>query len=223
MNKPKKLVLFDIDHTIFDTESYIEKLYIKLSLELGFSDREEFRKVADALYDNIRKRTKFLPPDFFLNQLLKSTRTPTTIKKLNKLFWNKEIFEASIYEDVHSTIKYLVSNNYIIGIFSTGDYDHQKIKVESLKEHLTDDHIYISEDKFKIIKKTLPTYENYKTYILDDLPEILHEAKIHNQKIFTILIKRQNNKREIFTPDNFKPDAVISNLDEFIDIIRANN
>lgn len=223
MQKQNRIVLFDIDHTIFDTESYIQNLYKKLSDELGYEDLEEFKKIANALYANIRSRTKFLPPDFFLEEILKKAKNPTNIKKLNTLFWNKDLFESSIYPDVDDAFGYLTKNKFAIGIFSTGDHSHQSVKIESLINHLSKEHIYISEDKFKIIKTTLPSYKDYRAYLLDDLPEILHEAKEHNKNIFTVLIKRESNKRTRPYPDNFKPDAVIGNLDEFIDIIRSQN
>lgn len=220
MTNSRKLVLFDIDHTIFDTESYIENLYKKLALELGFEDVKEFNKITSNIYQNIRKRNKYLPPSIFLDNILPHAKKKTTLERLSKVFWEKKIFKASIYPDVKTAIKFLLKNKYLIGIFSTGDLEHQSVKIESLKAHLSEKHIHISKDKLKIIKTTLPAYKSYKTYLLDDLPEVLHEAKKHNEDLFTILIKRQNNTRKYLIPKNFKPNATIIDLNQFIDILK---
>ena len=66
-------------------------------------------------------------------------------------------------------------------------------------------------------------FKNYSSYLIDDYAAILKEAKLHNKKIFTILIKRDNAFIRNPAPENFTPDATITNLSQLTDIIRTGN
>lgn len=221
MQIPKKIVLFDIDHTIFDTNKYLEKLYNNLAKELGY-EAAEFSLLGKNTYENIRKSVPYLSPDIFLENLLVHSKTSVDIKKLRSVFWKKEIYESSIYPDVKNIFDYLSKSNFLIGIFSTGDAKHQNIKIESLKKYLSENHIFISNDKIKIVKSTLLGFKDYSAFLIDDYPAILQEAQLHSDKIFTVLIKRENAFIRNPAPANFKPDATITNLSQLPDIIRTN-
>ncbi len=82
--------------------------------------------------------------------------------------------------------------------------------------------IYISPDKLKIVKDTFKLYKNYQTYLVDDYPQVLQNAKNHHKEIFTVFMKRQKNRPDLIIPDNFSPDATITNLKQLIDIIKTN-
>ncbi|HVF69720.1 MAG TPA: HAD hydrolase-like protein [Xanthomonadales bacterium] len=222
MHKTKKVVLFDIDHTIFDTNQYRKNLYTNLAKEIGH-DVNEFQNIAQKIYDEIRKVSPYLTPEPFLKNILTLAKKPTDFKKINNVFWNRELYESCVYPDVKETFSYLVDRNIQIGIFSTGDLAHQKIKIGGLKEYLTENHIYISPDKFKTIKDTFIPNTKYRTYLVDDYPQILESAKSHNKNIFTVFIKRKKHHSSLVIPENFKPDATIVDLNQLIDIIRTDN
>lgn len=222
MQKNNTVVLFDIDHTIFNTNIYRKNLFINLAKELGH-DPNEFYEIGQNVYENIRKTTPYLTPELFLKNVFKHSKKATGLKKLNSVFWNKELYDSCVYPDVKKTFSYLFTEKVQIGIFSTGDFTHQRIKIASLMEYLTENHIYISLDKFKIIKDTLKIYKKYRTYIVDDYPQILEGVKAYNENVFTVFIKRQKNHPGLVIPDNFKPDATITTLSQLIDIIEINN
>ncbi len=215
-----KLVLFDIDHTIFNATLYRNNLYANLAKEIG-SDVKKFSETATKKYEQLRKTTYFFTPDLFLKTILAQSEKATDLKKIEAVFWNKELYESCVYPDVKKVFADLVKKGIQIGIFSTGDLAHQKIKIESLKEYLSENHIYISQDKFKIIKGTLDGYKKYQIYLIDDYPQILESAKMHNKNVFTVFIKREESYRGLLIPDNFEPDATINNLDQLTDIIRT--
>ena len=224
MNQKKfnKIVLFDIDHTIFDTILYRNNLYKNLAKEFN-ADVNEFSEIAQNEYIKLRKTTYYLDPDVFLNTILTHSEKKIDHQKLKVIFWDKKLYEKSIYPDVKNVFSYLAKNNIQIGIFSTVESTHQKIKIESLNEYLTENHIYISKDKFKIIKKTFAKYKNHQVYLVDDYPQILESTKSHHKNIFTVFIKRQKAHSNLVIPENFKPDASITNLNQLIDIIETNN
>jgi FMN phosphatase YigB (HAD superfamily) len=215
-----KIVLFDIDHTIFNANLYRRNLYTNLAKGLGY-DIQEFIKSAEKNYEKMRKTTYYFTPDMLLKAILHPFGKPEHFIKAETIFWEKLLYEACIYPEVKKVFSFLSENNYIIGIFSTGDLEHQKIKIESLKEYLDENHIYISPDKFKIIKDAFRVYKKHQVYLIDDYPLILEEAKKHHKNIFTIFINRKSGYDKLIIPKNFKPDATISNLSQLIDIIRT--
>lgn len=221
IKRHNKIVLFDIDHTVFDTNLYRKNLYKNLALEMGV-DPHKFSQTAQVAYQNLRKNTYYLDPAVFLNTILNKSENSTDLKKLESIFWENALYESCIYPDVKQTFKYLNSKNITVGIFSTGDLKHQKIKIDSLKEFLSDEHIHISPDKFKTIKDTINVYKNYQTFLVDDYPQILENAKLHHKNIFTVFIKRKIPHSGLVIPKNFKPDGTIKTLHELIDIIETN-
>ncbi len=222
MIKPKKIVLFDIDHTIFNTIKYRKNLYKNLAKMAG-SDVEEFSKTAEKEYAKLRKITYYLDPDIFLKTIVAHSEKPIDLKKIQAVFWDKLLYEECIYPDVKEAFDYLNKDNIMIGIFSTGDPAHQSIKIESLKEYLSENHIHISKDKLKVIKDTFGAYENHQIYLVDDYPQILENAKLHYKNIFTIFIKRKESYPGLVIPANFKPDAIIANIGQITDIIKSDN
>ncbi len=222
MAKHNKIVLFDIDHTVFDANLYRVKLYANLAKALG-SDTHQFSKTAEYEYAKLRKKTNYFTPDTLLRTILADSKSQADFKKAEDVFWSRELYESCVYPEVKKVFSYLSTNNIPIGIFSTGDILHQKIKIESLKEYLSENHIYISPNKFKIIKTTLKIYKDYRTFLVDDYPQILEEAKSHHETIFTVFINRNEANPHMMMSNNFTPDATITNLGQLIDIIKNNN
>ncbi|HUQ84738.1 MAG TPA: HAD hydrolase-like protein [Candidatus Limnocylindrales bacterium] len=216
---PNKIILFDIDNTIFNTVLYREKLFNNLATQLDF-DSKIFSQIAKEEYALLRKKAHYLDPDSFLNSIIARSEKATNLEELQSVFWDKKLYESCVYPDVKKTFSYLIETDIQIGIFSTGHSTHQNTKIESLKEYLSDNHIYISPNKIKIIKDTFTVYLNKKTYIIDDFPDILHEVKKHHINVFTIWIKRSNTSYNSTIPKNFKPDATITDLYQLIDIIK---
>ncbi len=96
--KTNKIVLFDIDHTIFNTISYRENLYKNLAREIGV-DVDNFSKAAKIAYANLRKTTYYLDPPVFLKTILNQSKNLTNLKILESVFWDKNLYESCIYPD----------------------------------------------------------------------------------------------------------------------------
>lgn len=221
MQKPNKIVLFDIDHTLFNTEYYLENFFHIFAQHLGINDKDKFNKLVAEARIETRKKAGFFDPLTFIEFISKHAKKPVTLKGLEKIFFENKFFNESIYGDVHEALLGLSKyKNISMGIFSKGEDKHQKQKINVVAKYFHNDHIYISTDKLGIIKKTLNKYKNQQIFIIDDLPEVLEEAKKHHKNIFTVWIKR-NKDAEI--PKNFKPDITIANFNQLTDIIRSNN
>lgn len=219
MTKRKSIVLFDIDHTIFDANLYRRTLYANLAKAIG-SDVKRFSETADTEYKKFRKNTYYFTPDLFLKTILADKTKSVDLKKIKAVFWDKTLYEKCIYPDVKDAFSKLKELSIQIGIFSTGDQAHQKIKIESLKEYLSDHHVYIAPDKLKIIKGTFDGYKTSQVYLVDDYPEILINAKKHNMNIITVFITRKESYPGLIIPEDFEPDKTITKLEQLITIIK---
>ena len=118
MNQKKfnKIVLFDIDHTIFDTILYRNNLYKNLAKEFN-ADVNEFSEIAQNEYIKLRKTTYYLDPDVFLNTILTHSEKKIDHQKLKVIFWDKKLYEKSIYPDVKNVFSYLAKNNFKSAFF----------------------------------------------------------------------------------------------------------
>jgi len=222
MQKYNKIVLFDIDHTLFNTELFRKTLYKDLANGLGLTDSEQLEVINNKYYETKNIFGYFKPEDF-LKAILKISKSNINLKNLRAIFHENRSYHSFIFPDVKKTFLDLDKKNVQIGIFSTGETAYQKIKIESLKNYLKENHVHIAPNKFKAIKDTFDIYKTYQTYLVDDFPQILEGAKNHNKNIFTIFIKRKESLPSIVIPDNFKPDATITSLNQLASIIKANN
>lgn len=222
MQTKNKVVLLDIDHTIFNTELYRKKLYENLGMALGLMN-EDYFKILNDKYLETKKEFGYFKLDEFLKKIYLLSKRDTSIKMLQSIFEDKNLIDTSLFQDVKKVLMQLKSMNIQIGIFSTGELTFQTAKIEEIKKYLKRNHIYIVSDKFKIIKATLNGYNHYKTYLVDDYPQVLESAKIHNKNVFTVFMKRKESYPFRVIPKNFKPDATITNLSQLIYIIKTNN
>jgi FMN phosphatase YigB (HAD superfamily) len=221
MNKlnPNKLVLFDIDHTLFNTELYRKQLYKNLADELKLNGKDHY-EIVDTKYKEIKNKYGYFRPDEFLKSLLNISTSNTDYKTLASVFHNKDLYRGALFPEVEKVLLQLKKMSIQIGIFSTGNNSYQKIKIKEIKKYLNENHIHIVTDKFKIIKTTLDTYNEFQAYLVDDYPQILIDAKAHNNNLFTIFINRKERYPGTVIPNDFKSDATITHLSQLIGIIR---
>lgn len=216
----QKLVLFDIDYTLFDTDAYRVKLYPQLAKKLGIID-ENFFILAKKISDERKLTNKHFSPDKFLQELLLNSTTSVTIGELEQLFWNEELYSEVLDNESNNTLKELQRYGVQIGLLSTGDTKHQLAKVNTLLLYLGENHRHIFPNKLASLGDVLERYEEFQVYLVDDLPEVLAKAKSIDSKIITIL--RHVNKKFEVTPQvsNFSPDWTINEISEVIDIVAS--
>lgn len=181
----KKIILFDIDGTLFDVSKFLSLFYANLSshFQLNNLDIENLQK----LYDDTKKEAGYFIPSLFINKI--NSNFPQINKDtLEKLFWSADLFEKSMHKDV-SVIKDL-SNLATIGIFSKGDNKFQKYKLKFINCSINDKNIYIYPNKIDKINETLSYYTNCIIYLVDDRLDVLTKVKEINSDVKIILIDR---------------------------------
>jgi phosphoglycolate phosphatase-like HAD superfamily hydrolase len=218
--KKSKIVLFDIDYTLFNTDSYRDHLYKAIGKELGYPHFDSFFPLARKISRDMQKELGYYNPDVFLQRLLTIQKTPTSLENLERIFWDEQLYLENLYEDVQEVIEILTDNGTAVGIFSKGTLHHQKHKLRSLKHLFADEHIHIFENKIEELPRVLKKYSDYEIFIVDDLPEVLAAAKsVRDGMVITIQIIRE--KIHDVTPEisGFTPDMKVNTLRDVLPTI----
>ncbi len=219
--EPKSIVLFDIDYTLFDQDSYRDRFFPLLGKEIGITDKDKFLSLKKATDEKTRKIAGFFDPYVFLGELIKHAQKPTTLKRLENIFFNNDIYKTSLYEDTLSVLNQMTKKKYVVGILSTGHTKHQKKKIEQLKEYFRRTNIHIFPNKIAFLKEVLEKYKTHKEiYLVDDTLEVLNAAKAINGNLNTIWIKKTKKYEAPFSIPNFNPDYTFTNLSAILSILR---
>lgn len=221
MNK-LKIILFDIDHTLFNTELFRKIIYKKLCKKLNLNYNDFFLGLIRKSEKITINKKKYFDPDFFLKTLTYLTNSKLKLNDLKSEFWDESNFEKAIYPEVTSTLNQIKKNkNISIGIFSRGGTKFQKRKIKILKENFDEKHVHIFANKLDEIEKIINKSKGYKILIVDNLLGVLEFSKKVNKKIITVYIKRLNTLEKA-DQNIFKPDYEITNLRGLSSIINSN-
>lgn len=219
IKKSKTILLLDIDYTIFDSDIYREYVYSALAKELGYKDFDEFYPLSKVVSARVKEKVKHYNPDLLLKELLLIKKTKTDLEKLEKIFWNDEIYIKSLYSETKSLLREIKAKDITIGILSTGHDRHQRQKIKNINDFFHNEHIHIFTNKIQKLGEIMDKYETDNLILVDDLPLVLAEAKKKNDDITAVLVRR-NKKYETTTEvPGFVPDKVISSLNELKAII----
>ena len=214
-----KVVLFDIDHTMFNTDLYLEKAFMCIAGKINGFSKEEILTIAKKTYMHMREIDVFHPRKFAedLNAYLGGK---TDIEKIIDCLENQELLTSCIYSDVYISLQNLAQVSGItLGIFSSGDAKLQIAKINSLQRFFAQNDIHIYPLKDIQISQVLNQYHGQKMYIVDDLLRILHEVKNISVTTTVIWMKRIDPDYHDGEVENFVPDKQIATLSEVISII----
>ncbi len=220
MTQKNTIVLFDIDFTIFNTDSYIEKMYKALGESLGYTDEESAKAIWREAYKETKHEEGYFNPDIFLQKLLTKKKNDATIQYLQEIFWNDDIYADCLFGEVKEVFDGLAAKEIIIGIFSTGYNKHQQQKIKTIRAFLKDEHIHIFADKLTELENVLRRYKDFTIYVVDDLPEVLQSAKKAASNIITVKVEREKiHEKSGSGESEFVPDKAIHHLNELIEIV----
>lgn len=221
MQLNKKIVLFDIDYTLFDVKHFDKNFHAYLAKLFSLDEKlvkEESIKTIIALI----KEEHFLDIDKYLSILLSKFKMEKHAKEIEEFLFGKDFFKEGFYPDVEFTLRTL-KDMVRLGIFSQGDERLQGAKIEQsgFKDVFDKELMYIIKPKkLDFLPSLQKLHSKDKIYLIEDKLEILYEVNKKIPSIFTIWIKQgwyAENQKEI--PD-FKPDATITNLKEVVDFVQ---
>lgn len=203
-----RIILFDIDGTLFDRKKYLDDFYKLLLSEFNLNE-SEVNEIKN-YYEDLKNEFGFFPPFEFLERIY--INNPKLKDKLN-FYFSSENLNNYLFED--SEILFDVEN-VRIGIFSKGDIQFQKNKVSRFEEVLEEDLIYIFHNKIKNLSEVIAYHKDSQIFIVDDNLEVLLSVKDIDRNVKTFLIDRENKFSKVNCID-FKTNSlsdIISVLNE---------
>jgi FMN phosphatase YigB (HAD superfamily) len=211
-------ILFDIDHTLFDSDKYKEICFSVLGERLKQKDAEVFMALAQQEYKKIRLRGTFKPREF-VNQIITQLGISGDSDDLSEIFFNEKYIDEACYPDVSEVVGLLSKNPLTtLGILSFGPDALQRKKIQSIIHMLHSDAIYINEvDKLEDIPTLLRKHAGEQMYIIDDVLNVLQRFKSLDPSVVTVLIQRDHNKKK--EVPEYTADFTINNLSELLPII----
>jgi hypothetical protein len=204
----KIIVFLDIDGVIFDASKFFTNFCNKFIRDNNLQ-QDEVTKL-QGFYKEVKKEKGFFDPQVFLDKIF----SQFTISKedLVKLWLDEKSFKECLLIDENFLKQ--IQEKAVIGIFSKGEINFQKKKIEKFNSFLSPENIYIFEDKIVKINEVLAKYKDYKIYAVDDNVNVLESFKQVDANVFTILIKK--DQAEII---NNSTDAVIENTLQVVPLL----
>jgi phosphoglycolate phosphatase-like HAD superfamily hydrolase len=178
------IVFFDIDGVIFDAQKFFTDFCDKF-VQTNNLDKKELEKLRN-LYEEVKEEKDFFDPEVFLAKII--SQDSITKEDLESLWWDEESFRECLLIDENFLKQ--IQEKAVVGIFSKGEINFQKKKIERFNSLINPEDIYIFEDKIVKISKVLARYRDYKIYVVDDNQKVLESFKQIDNLIFTILIKK---------------------------------
>lgn len=214
MNK-KKIVLFDIDYTLFDTDKFRDTTYPQLMQFLQQEDSLKVKQIEKQLIE-----VGGYEPVIFARTLEKALQIKPQYNEISALFYNEKLYDTCLYEEAEPVFKTLSKMDDItLGIVSKGENSFQRRKIASLSKYLKNENIYISSNKFEKIDEIYNHYADKKIIIIDDSAPFLDAVKKSHEIISTIFIERKSRYEKREVPVDFRPDMRIATLTEMMSII----
>jgi len=213
-----KVVLFDIDYTLFNAKKYREKFTEKLAKALRYTG-SDFNKHADSAYKEHRETHAYFDPVIFAQTLSRKLSLLVDAEELKQIILSEKILEESLYDDTIRVLSRLAEYKELtLGIFSAGLLHVQEPKIKQIRHFLHEDHIHIYEfRKQHALPQLMEKYKKDFVIIVDDIQEVLHIAKQNKPDVHTVLIRR--TEEGSLRIDNFHPDSIIRSLDEVVPVV----
>jgi len=202
-----KVILLDLDNTLFDTPSYRKSVFTKIGNV----------SLCQKIYDEMMRESGYFSPETFVK--IMSDQLGERKQKIMNILFDQKTFRDNLHKEVLDSLKKLAMIGDV-GILSQGDKEFQSAKIVHFKHLLNSDRVHIVTDKKLDMLSIFKNLGKYKVYFVDDILPMLQAAKKIDPSIVTIWIKRgryAENQKEI---PGFKPDAEIVNLKEVIVLVK---
>ena len=210
MQSNKKLILLDLDNTLFDSPSYRKSVFVKLGNVA----------LCQKIYDKMLDEFGYFLPKMFM-ETLSSRLKGTKEKKIMSVIFNQKNFRDNLHKEVLTSLKMLIELGEV-GILSQGDKEFQHAKITHFRHLLNSNHINIVKNKKSDMAYVFENIQTYKIYFVDDMIHMLETAKKINPQITTIWMKRGRYAGSQKAIPGFTPDAEVKNLSEIVKIVKEN-
>jgi len=157
-----RIILFDIDGTLFDSKKFMNLVRVELASHLGVNENDVYKGVED-YYSYLSSNTDFNP-----HKLLEhlSGFFKTDEESLKSIFWDDKHYKEALYPETIKVLKNL-QKKMDLGIFSQGfeDFQMHKLIASGILQYFNKKLYYISRKKLdNAFIKTLPN----EAVVVDD-------------------------------------------------------
>ena len=145
-----KIILFDIDRTILDTDKVMKIFTEKMLFILGNPNISDFMKVREEYLKQLAYDREFVPEDYI--KAISRKFQFSYEQSLIDVFFDSDsqnIYKESVYPEVRDVFKTLTYRKYRLGIFSEGEKKFQNHKFRSL--HLGE---YLDDQEARLLLMT---------------------------------------------------------------------
>lgn len=213
----KKIILFDIDYTLFNTTKFKDLVTERIS-QLIEEVPKNLSELLHEVYRDARLDKQF-NPSLFPKLLKQKIKTDVSAVILEQIWFDQQLMRESLYEETIPFLHELQKRNITLGIFSTGNSEFQSAKISLLEDVLHKDYIHIFSDKVSQIDTVVRSYKRYDLTLVDDFIQVLAKAKNLDTSLSTVWVKRGLYAEKQIMPRGFTPDTIITRLDEMLPFI----
>lgn len=188
----EKILLFDIDKTIFNTETFGKKIIKRVEEVLQITN-DEAENIFHNYKSKLKKTTDFNPDD-----LIKEVANETK-KNLNLV--SQAVFSPDnfvLYPETRYILEQLNKRSSLLGVYSEGILEWQKKKIILTKLIGYFDPSLLIIERRKLSSETINRLPNRST-IVDDKKEVIEMLTNMRPDLNLVWINRQN-KEKLETP-----------------------
>jgi putative hydrolase of the HAD superfamily len=218
-----KVVIFDLDDTLFNEIDFLISAYNEISQFLSNvqgvdRSKNEIFDYMHSLY--LRKKNPFEQVISFLK--IKNIK----ISDLLEIYRN-HLPNISLNDDVKEVLDYLKDHKFIIGIITDGRSIQQRNKIKALSLDYYISGLIISEE-FGSEKPNINNYIFFQdkypnskyTYIGDNINKDFVAPNKLNWETICLLDNGKNiHSQKLCVPDSYLPNTYIKNIKEIIQIV----
>lgn len=160
----RRVILFDIDHTLIDTTELRKRIDNALFKRSG-AKKDDFANFVSTYTSTLCSSTDF-NPNVYLKTL--SQEFNVSIDKLSSIFYRKSFFKKSLYPETEWALQKL-HKNFTLGIFSEGlkSFQRRKLALSGLVKLFDEKYIFIF--RRKISNKSLSKIPKNAIFFDDNL------------------------------------------------------
>ena len=215
----KKIILFDIDYTLFDTDKFRDITYPQLMELLQQEDTEKYHQKVMEVERELITRGGYEPVGF-AHALSEALKILPKHHQLEQLFYDTTLYETCLYPEDRKVLENLSHRkDAVLGIVSRGEDSFQRRKIQTIKSFFPDNNIFISLTKVDLIERIANQFKDLQIFVIDDSAPFLHEFKKVASNVVVVLVEKENRYERKPVADGFIPDFKIGNLDEIEPIL----
>lgn len=184
----EEIILFDMDRTIFDTDT-LGKNFKKNLVDATQTSIEKIEKINSDYKANLESSTDF-NPDEFLKEVEKETKVD--LENLNQAFFSSKNFV--LYPEAIEIIRKLSEDNFVLGIFSEGaqEWQTKKLILTGIIDYFDPSLIFI--ERRKLLAESIDKIPN-GVRVIDDKKEVIETLANNRPDLKLIWINRLNDEK----------------------------